>query len=246
MPINIILYGGGGLAVETARYIQEINESESGSKLVVTDLIDDKKGRVDDLSTILGYTIDVHSTLATIEGINEKRIVLALGHSPIRDEKFQQLKKSNYRFKTLIHPSAQVSNTAKLGEGCIIAPFVLIGAFASIGDNVVVNIRSTIGHDANLGASCILSPHVVIGGSASCGRSVFFGAGAIINPGVKLGQFSKLSSGCIATSDVGPGNLVHGNPAIGRRIFNSDTGHSIFARAPAIQTPYHTKVSNKS
>lgn len=226
---EIVFYGGVGVAVDTARYLLAIDKSLENENVVVSDVIDEGEARASDLGRQLGYPVTVHKDLSTVENFSCKRFVVTLGHSPIRDEKFQWLKAEGAQFYSVIDPSADVADTANIGEGCIIAPFCVVGPFADLGENVLLNIRSTIGHDATLGESCITSPHVAISGSVQCGKSVFFGAGTVVDPGVTIGPFSKFSSGSVVNANQKAGVFAFGNPAKGSKLFNPKTGHSLFA-----------------
>jgi len=227
--VELILYGGGGVAIDTARYIGDVNKADPSQELVVTDVVDEGAGRIEDLRTLLGYAVVGHSSLQSIKNLNQKRFLVTLGHSPVRDEKFKLLRDAGHRFHTLVHPTAQISHTTSIGEGCIVAPFALIGTFATLQDNVIVNVRATIGHDTTLGESCIVSPHVCISGGVECGRSSFFGAATVIVPGVTIGQFVKLSAGTVVTGDIGSGCFAHGSPATARKLFDPATGRALFA-----------------
>jgi UDP-3-O-[3-hydroxymyristoyl] glucosamine N-acyltransferase len=80
-----------------------------------------------------------------------------------------------------VHPSAQISDSAKLGLG------VSVGALAVIGDNAVIGLGSSIG------AGCIIEPDVKIGNHCKlhsrvtvC-RQVMIGSKCILQSGVVLG-----------------------------------------------------------
>jgi maltose O-acetyltransferase len=50
------------------------------------------------------------------------------------------------------------------------------------------------------------------------GNDVWIGGGAIILPGVTVGDGAVIGAGSVVTRDVGPGQTVAGNPARPRRI----------------------------
>ena len=226
---NVVLYGGGGGAVEIARYINDQNQSDVGSAAaIVTDVIDEGEGRDADLSSIVSTKVHFHNSVDSVEDIANKKCIVTLGNSPIRHEIYLSLGKKCGGFYTVIHPSALVSAQASVGEGSIISPYTLLGTYSELGPNTFVNIRVTVGHDAVIGESSILSPHCAISGAVQCGRCVYFGAGVVVNPGIRIGSFSKLSSGAIVASDVDEGCIAYGNPARATRVFNPENGHSLF------------------
>jgi len=226
---KIIFYGGGGVAVDTARYILDIdNHLGDNGSVVVSDIVDEGEGRIDDLTSILGYQVAIHKDPSTISDFKQKHVVITLGKSPVRHEKFVYLKNLGAAFYSVIHPRSDIAATAKIGRSCIIAPDVVVSPLAVVKDNVLVNIRSTVSHDAVIGESAVLSPHVVVSGSVWCGKSVFAGAGVIVAQGVKIGDFVKLSAGSVVFGDVPSGHLAHGNPLTVTRMFDENTGRSLF------------------
>jgi len=48
--------------------------------------------------------------------------------------------------------------------------------------------------------------------STQLGQGVFLGAGAVVGPGVELGERTVVSAGATVTEDVGGGKLVLGSP----------------------------------
>jgi maltose O-acetyltransferase len=49
--------------------------------------------------------------------------------------------------------------------------------------------------------------------SCRIGNNVWIGGGAIINPGITIGDNSVIGSGSVVTRDVPPNVVVAGNPA---------------------------------
>ena len=227
---NVILFGGGGAAVEIARYIKDRNATKDNSdQFVVTDLVDRDGGRIDDLQRILGHSFNTHASIDTVENFEEKRVVNTLGLLPVRNQQHENLIDKGARLLTVVHPTAHVSPTAELGAGCIIAPFSLVGEFAKLGPNVTVNVGVTIGHDVSIGQSSVLSPNVAICGGSTCGDGVYFGVGVTVNPGIEIGAFCKLSSGAVITAKVESGSIAFGNPAKNKKVFCPVSGQSLFA-----------------
>lgn len=100
-------------------------------------------------------------------------------------------------FATLVHPTAVVSKSARLGEGAIIAPFAMVSANATLGRQVTVNAYSSVGHDVTLGAYSTLSCHVDLTGGVSVGEGCFFGSGARVIPKTALGARCTIGAGAV-------------------------------------------------
>ena len=52
-----------------------------------------------------------------------------------------------------------------------------------------------------------------LGRPVKIGRNVWIGGGAIILPGITIGDDAVIGAGSVVTKDVGPGATVVGNPA---------------------------------
>jgi len=86
----------------------------------------------------------------------------------------------------------------------------LIPQAVEIGDNFISAPKSLIiAHDASLYNH--VRKHRVE--KVIIGNNVFLGAGAIILPGVKVGDGAIIGAGSIVTKDVEPNTVVFGNPA---------------------------------
>jgi UDP-3-O-[3-hydroxymyristoyl] glucosamine N-acyltransferase len=61
-----------------------------------------------------------------------------------------------------IHPSAQVSAEAQLGEQVAVGPNVVVGAGVRIGSHSVLSAGCVIGRNVRMGSHCFLGPNVVV------------------------------------------------------------------------------------
>ncbi len=64
-----------------------------------------------------------------------------------------------------VHPSAVVSWSAELGEGCVVGPFVVIEAGVKVGENAVIQTGSVLHTGSRVGAGCRVGPYAVVGGA---------------------------------------------------------------------------------
>jgi sugar O-acyltransferase (sialic acid O-acetyltransferase NeuD family) len=116
-------------------------------------------------------------------------------------------------FRTLIHPTAVVSSSARLGSGTIAAPFSLVSADAVVGELVLINAYSSVGHDAVVGDGVTLSCHVDLTGRVQVGAGAFFGSGARVIPGLAVGDGATVGAGALVMRRVSPGATVYATPA---------------------------------
>ena len=124
---------------------------------------------------------------------------------------------------------------AEVGEGAEIRPpfFCDYGFNISIGDRVFLNfncvildvVRIGIGEGTQIGPAVQIyaADHprdpaqrragLELGLSVEIGRNVWIGGGAIILPGVTIGDDAIVGAGSVVTRDVAAGGTVVGNPA---------------------------------
>lgn len=104
--------------------------------------------------------------------------IVAVGTPIIREKIVNKILDINRKtsFVTLIDPCARIlSDTVKMGTGCIICAGVVITCDVTLCDFVHVNLNSTIGHDCHINDYNTFSPLVGISGHVKTGKRVYFG-----------------------------------------------------------------------
>ncbi len=117
------------------------------------------------------------------------------------------------KFISLIHPTVDLGNNVKIGQGCVICRNVIITSDITIGDFVTINVLCSIGHDAIIGDGCTLHPVVSISGFVKLGKGVAIGSHGAILPGAVVGDFATVGAGTIVLKNVRSGSTVLGVPA---------------------------------
>lgn len=135
---------------------------------------------------------------------------------------------------------------AEIGEGCYIQPPMYAnwgGANVHLGKGVYANFNLTLVDDGHIfiGDRTMIGPNVTIVTAShpimpelrekalqfnvdvKIGRNVWIGAGAIILPGVSIGDNSVVGAGSVVTKDIPPNVVAIGNPCrVLRQISNHD------------------------
>ena len=136
---------------------------------------------------------------------------------------------------TRIWHQAQVRERVKLGANCIVGKGVYIDFDVTIGDNVKIQNGAYVYHGATVEDGVFLGPSVILtndklprainpDGSLKTDadwevsptlirRGASIGAGAVILPGVTIGEFAMVGAGTLVTRDVPHHGLVYGTPA---------------------------------
>ena len=75
---------------------------------------------------------------------------------------------------------ASIAQSAKIGENCYIAPFVVIGEGCEIGDNCCIHDGVSIGDGAKIGNNCLLYAHVTVYHDCRIGNNCILHSGCVI------------------------------------------------------------------
>lgn len=121
-----------------------------------------------------------------------------------------------WQAEIFIHDSAVVGLRTNIGAGTAVFPFCRISSDCEIGEHVLVNGGSGVGHDAAVGSYSSLLGAVSVNGNAQVGEGVLFGAGSMVYPGKKVGSWARIGLGSVVLRNVPEGATMFGNPA--RRI----------------------------
>ena len=127
---------------------------------------------------------------------------------------FNTMKDRGFTFKSMQHPSAIVSTTVKLGEGCQIMAGAIVQPGVTLGENTVVNTGASIDHDCVISSHSFIAPGVTLCGDIKISHSVFIGAGAVVLPGVYIGENTIVGAGSVVTKSIPERSIVVGNPAV--------------------------------
>lgn len=207
MPKDLVIVGAGGCGREVLQWAKAVN------KVTPTWNI---KGFIDDTADALK---DKNIDVSVLSGIDEYEIcendvfVCCIGNSSVRRAVTEKLKNKGAIFTNIVHPTAVIAQTAKIGEGVILYPFSLVSDNAVIGAGAIVNMYSSIAHDAVLGEYCTISAHCDVTGACKLGDNVFMGTTSNIIPRVQIGDDVYICAGSTVMAPVRMGRRVMGNPA---------------------------------
>jgi len=206
--MDVILVGASGFGRELLQYVHDAHQSTPD--LHIKGFLDDDPAKVDS-GKLTGVGI-----VGDTRGYNileDDRFIISLGDPGLRRALAERLARRGARFVSLVHPTAYVAPTARIGHGCIIGPFANVGSYVQLEDHVLMNLYSAAGHDAHIGPFCVFSPYSVANGGSRLDDGVFLGTHAAITPNVRVGPGSKIAAGAVVYRDVPEQSLATGNPA---------------------------------
>ncbi len=156
---RLLVIGAGGHGKVVAEVAQDMGYKEIA---FLDDNSPEAIGKISDIENLCDHYSDAF---------------VAIGNNKLRGELFQRAKACGYMIPVLVHPSAYVSRTAKLGTGTIVEPKAIVNANSHIGDCSIISVGSIVDHDVEVGFCC----HV--------------NSGAIVKAGGKIDDFRKLEAG---------------------------------------------------
>lgn len=143
----------------------------------------------------------------------EDVFLCALGDSIQRHKYASAIRDKGGRFAILMHPKAEISTFATLGEGSIIGPFASLSPDSHIGSFVVINSYTAVAHDAVVEDWATVAGHSLVAGNARIGEAAQVHGGSIITPGAKVGARAVVGAGSVVVGRIPDGVTVMGNPA---------------------------------
>ncbi len=204
---DLIIVGAGGFGREMLAVLKDIKESEHKWNIL---------GFIDDNANAINGIDCSHKVIGALEEWqpNENEVfVMAIASVQGKKRCAALLKEKGARFITVIHPTAHVSETTKIGEGLVLFPYAEISVNCTIGAFVFLNSYAQIGHDSVVGDYCTLCPKCAIAGGGELEEGVMIGTNASTYPRVKIGSYATVGMNSAVIRRVKPGTTVMGVPA---------------------------------
>lgn len=207
MNDRLILVGCGAFARELINWVDDL--VDLGKSIHISGFLDENPEALKDFA----YRVPFLGTIPSYKPQVGDQLLMAIGDPAIKKSLYADLKSRGASFASLIHPSAVVARTAKLGEGVVICPQAFVSADAVVGDLCAINGCASVGHDVQLGSFSTLSSHVDLTGWVKVDECVFFGSGARVLPKVKIGSGARIGAGAVVMRSVPVDTVVYAPPA---------------------------------
>ncbi len=174
------------------------------------------KGFIDDnihaLDGFDGYP-PMLGAIAEYQPVKDDVFINSIGDVAFKMKCVSIIQDKGGEFINLIHPTAIIPPTIKIGKGNIIAPRVGIGVETEIGDFCLIQDGAIIGHDVKIGSWCRIDCYVVLIAGVTLEEEVCVHTSSVINHNVTLGGGSVVGAQSFVFRNVKPGVTVFGNPA---------------------------------
>jgi acetyltransferase-like isoleucine patch superfamily enzyme len=122
---------------------------------------------------------------------------------------------------TTIRENTTIGDDTVIGSNCTVQNGAIIGSRVKIVDLSHITFDTVIGDEAflSVGVYTMNDNSMQRGGQVvgpKIGRRARIGGGALLLPGVRIGEEAVVAAGAVVTKDVPPGNVVMGIPARAR------------------------------
>lgn len=207
MGSRLIVVGAGDFARELIGWIVQAHPQKPAETQFC--FVDDAV----DAMTAGGVQLQCLGTIADLVPQPGDETYLAIAKPHLRCRIADDLIDRGCQFSSFVHPTAVITPTARMGIGCILCPFSLLDENVELGNFVIVNCYSCIGHDSVIASCVTLSAHVDVTGHCTVESEVFFGSGARVLPGRRIGARAVVGAGAVAARPVPSGRTLYAIPS---------------------------------
>jgi sugar O-acyltransferase (sialic acid O-acetyltransferase NeuD family) len=210
-PEPLVLVGSGGFGRETAELVRDVNAAHPGRWDLLGFLDDDAErwGTSVSGTTVLGG-------IDTLAELGEPRVVVCTGHPGDFTSKKRIVRRLDLppeRFATLVHPSATLAASCRLGEGTVVLAAVVATTDVEVGAHAGIMPQTVFTHDDRLDDFVTVGAGVRLAGAVHVEEGAYLGSGCLIREQRTIGAWALVGMGAVVTRDVPGGEVWAGSPA---------------------------------
>lgn len=141
--------------------------------------------------------------------------IIAIGDNALREKIYHNIISCcpNFKFATIIHPSAVLASHVRVGMGTVILALSGIGVDSVIGEHTIINTAAIVEHDCIIENFCSIAPRSVLAGNVTIKAHAFIGTGAAIIPGKEVGSRTIIGAAAVVTQSIPSDVVAVGVPA---------------------------------
>lgn len=203
---NLVIIGAGGLA----REVYDLANICYGNTpdFRIKGFLSDGPSDIESL----GYP-PVLAKVADYEIMTDDVFFCAIGKVQDRKKTVEIILSKGGKFISLIHPTAIISPSARIGDGVAIKAFCVLSNEVVVEDFVYLQSSVIMGHDVHIGRYCQVNSFSFFAGYARVHDLVTINAGARVIQNVVIEEQSVVGVGSVVLKRVKKGTTVFGNPA---------------------------------
>jgi sugar O-acyltransferase (sialic acid O-acetyltransferase NeuD family) len=206
----LVIYGAGSLGKETLQLVKILKLSKKYYKVLFID------------TSLAGQKIDDFDIFSLDQFVSLRLesfdFLVAIADSKLRRAAAETLNSYSGYPINLISKQSNFLDSVTMGHGNIVFPGTTISTDVRIGDFVIINANSYIGHDCTIGSYVTISPCVTVCGNVEIQNEVFVGANSSIIQGsqkskIQIGENTILGISTNVLKSVSASRTLVGNPA---------------------------------
>lgn len=205
---RVVVIGAGGFGREVLEVFKDQNKIEEQWEIL---------GFVDDNQEMSGKIFNGYPVLGNpswlVQNGRSVGCVCAIAEPSVKKRVVEYLDNIGVSFYNAIHPSVIMSEYVCLGSGVIICAGSILTTNIKIGNHVIININSTVGHDTIIEDYCSLMPTVIINGNNHLRKGVYVGTGATFIQNISVGEWTTIGAGAVVVRDIESNVVAVGTPA---------------------------------
>jgi len=130
-----------------------------------------------------------------------------------RVERLRSLRLPLEAHASAVHPRAHLEPSTEVGPGVLVCAQAATSFGVRLGGFIHMYTNSFAGHDTTVADYATLAAHSVLGARVRAGEGCHVGLNSSVREDVRLGEYSIVGMGAVVLGDVGPFEIVGGNPA---------------------------------
>lgn len=199
---NLLVIGAGG----HGKVVADIALSTGKWNHIA--FLDDNRKCVESLGIeVIGKFSDI------FDKINDYEVIVGIGDNELRSKIQIQLRETNAKIATLVHPSSIIGTDVTIGEGTVIMAGTVINCCTSIAKGCIINTGATIDHDCTIEDYVHIGPGASLAGTVAVGRGSVIGIGSIISNNVNICNNCVTGAGTVVVRDIKEAGTYVGIPA---------------------------------
>jgi sugar O-acyltransferase (sialic acid O-acetyltransferase NeuD family) len=205
--IKVIFIGSGAVAAEVCSYIEDINKIKS-KEISILGFLDDNAENYKKHSSNYKFDSEYLGKIDDWSFSDNYHYVFGFANLEVRERLIKKLDLLSLNWLTIIHPSAQVSNSAIIEQGTVVYPNCVVGPNAKIGRFNLITSFSFVSHDCEVGDNNFLSTSG-LSGNVKIGNNNFFGIRTTILPSIQIGSNNIFQAGMTIDKNVSDNETVY-------------------------------------
>lgn len=204
--MNLVIIGASGLAREVYDLAQVCYGHDPEFK--VKGFLSDGPSHIEEM----GYP-KVLNTVAGYELEDGDVFFCAIGKVTDRKKTSEIILSKGGRFINLIHPTAIISPSAKIGKGVAIKAYSSLASDVTLGDFVYLQSSVILGHDVKIDSYCQVNSFAFFAGYVHVEEMCTINAGANLIQNVRVAKGATVGMGSVVLNKVKSESTVFGMPA---------------------------------